>query len=346
MHYWLLICVLAAGESEPISPRIPPAFPGVHSEQESAAGPSNTPSRGFSVDTDKIPPARPYDPSKDRAGSAEWLLRRMAGAGDPVLRMRAAEAWPVAEDQIRDLDEIMRKLNDPAPEVRLGALQRVNRLDKALVFGYTMRIMAGGNLEQVRLLDAALPQLAEALSELMMETLRTDIETIHHRRIAAYCLGRMGARTAADVLAETAWSDEAELARAGVDALALLAAPEAARHWKELLDHPEGYFKLRAVHALAALRDPNSYEILRQILLGNTHPGMEYETLLAVKGYPPEMLVPLLVEIMEQNQNLRSEVLPMLRHTTGMNLGSQPAAWREWLDRMMRGTSPPLVPGS
>ena len=80
-------------------------------------------------------------------------------------------------------------------------------------------------MEDVKALDAALPFLGDTIGYYMMETLRTELEAPQHRRIAAYCLGRMGIQNAAEVLEPNVWAQDTALAQACLDSLALLLPP-------------------------------------------------------------------------------------------------------------------------
>ena len=115
---------------------------------------------------------------------------------------------------------------------------------------------------------------------------RTEIETVEHRRLAAYCLGRTGAQEAKDILTDNLHAEDADFAKTCLDALATLLPPGTTSTWLNLLDHPDSYFKTRAVRALAALGEPKSLDALRMILIGQSYPDMQSIALQAVKDYP------------------------------------------------------------
>lgn len=342
----VFIPFLLVAQDEEVSSRIPPAFP----TGTSVSTGSNTDEPGrypeeFPTGKPRYPEVKSYTPpSRQAPGSAHWLLRRMAETDSPDLRMRASEAWPVSETDARGMREIIHHLNDPSSKVRTGAQQRLSTQDNALVFSYVMRTMVGGTITDVKSLDTALPYLGNTIGSYMLETLRTGLETPQHRRIAAYCLGRMGVHAASEDLAANLWADDAVLARTCLDALASLLPPGSVPHWIKLLDHPDPYFKTRAVHALAGMYSHKSFDTLRQIALGQAYPELAGEVLRGIRGYPPEILYPLLVEIMEQNKTLRSSALRILRARTQMDLGTRPGPWREWLTRAAAAPPPPLVP--
>ena len=344
LYFLVALCVFASSEGEIIAPRIPPAFPRTQgSDVVPPTQDENFPASAL-PGHQNLPAARVYEIRPESRGSADWLIRRMAESESPDLRMRAMEAWPLSEDASRDLREIILRLSDPNPMVRASSRQRLRNTDAALVFSYVMRTMTGGSLDAVRELDAALPSMDDDLALYLVETLRTELETPLHKRIAAYCLGRMGAYDASDALAEFLWSDDADLARACLDAMAGLLSPGSTPHWLTLLDHPDYYFKATAVRALAALGNPKALETLRGILLGNAHPDVRQDALRAVSEYPPVTLFPLLIEIMEMNPALSASALAMLRRQSGMDLGRHPAPWREWWGQVTAPPSSPILP--
>ncbi len=340
----LTLVLAAAGEES--APRIPPAFPeGREWSQEAAPGraaplplalpPGVSQPDASAVEMRATPPA-----------DANWIVKRMAESDDAAVRKRASEMWPVAETVMEDMDVFIHALADPSEEVRAGALERLKKMDSAEVFGYVMRIMVGGALEQVRAVDKALPAMDGILTSFMMETLRTDLETLLHRRIAAYCLGRMSAVSAVDVLGEYSWSDDDTLARACVDALYAIGAPQSMPHWMALLDHHDPYHRHLAVHALAALGGPNSFERLKRLILSGTEdPTLQSAALRALGQHPPDMLFPLLVEALGTNRALRSTALRMLREQAGVDFGWDMSAWREWLQAQLHEAPSPIVPG-
>ena len=278
------------------------------------------------------------------SGSAAWILHRLLEAETPELRMRAAETWPISEEDAGAIRVVIAQLSDPSTTVRSGARQRLATVDRGRLFAYTMRTLSSGTLEEVAPLNNALSQLGDFLNPLLLETLRTEIETVEHRRLAAYCLGRTGAQEAKDILTDNLHAEDADFAKTCLDALATLLPPGTTSTWLNLLDHPDSYFKTRAVRALAALGEPKSLDALRMILIGQSYPDMQSIALQAVKDYPPEILIPLLIEVMETNPGLAPKALQLLRNRTGMDLGRRPGPWREWLNSQMAGPPSPLVP--
>ena len=277
--------------------------------------------------------------------SADWLLRRMAESENPAARRRASEAWPVSDEVMRDLNALVYALADPDPGVRDGAVGRIRAIAPAEVFGFTMRVMVAGDAEQVRALESALPLLSDLLEPFMLETLRTEIETSQHRRIAAFCLGRMGAHRAIDALAEHAWNEDALISRASVDALYAIASPAAETHWMKLLEHAELYFRVQAVRALAVIGSPSAFARLRQIILSEGEETVQSEALAMIADYPGEQLLPLLVEILEINAPLRTRALQLLRARSGLELGARPSDWRAWVNAFLAGPPPsPIMP--
>ncbi len=342
--FLVMLFFLVSTEGEIRIPEIPPAFPDTQQHTLNGDSHSAPKPQAFPAGKKTLPQVRSYTPARNMSDSAGWLLERMSVSDSPELRMRAAEAWPLSESDARGVQEIVEGLSDPDSMVRTGARQRLSEQNKALVFSYAMRTMVGGTIEEVKSLDAALPHLGATLGSYMTETLRTELETPQHRRIAAYCLGRMGMHNATEALAAHLWSQDTDLARACVDALALLLPPDSTPYWLELLEHSEPYFKTQAVRALAILGDPKSFDALKRIVLGETHPELQQEALRCISGYPPGMLYPVLIEIMEKNENLRAEAYRMLRGRTGLDLGWRPGPWREWLNTAAAGPTPPLVP--
>lgn len=347
LNLYSIFIVIAFLSQEGESPgnSIPPAFPAWRQD----SGVANTVPEKAPVAAPpgvEIPPrAREYSRPESPPGSAAWLLHRMAATDSPALRQRAAEAWPISEEDEKPLQAILRGLSDPAETVRAGAQQRLSEVRSSVIFAYVMRTMTAGASEEVKALDSALPSLGNILDTFLMETLRTELETPEHKRIAAWCLGRTKVLEAAPLLFELAWNSDPELAKTALDALVTLMPPGTTPQWLPLLDHPDPYFKAHAVRALAILREPGSFEKLRLISLGQLEPELQMTALRALSTYPDDTLVPLLVEIMEANRGLAAYALQLLRQRTNIDLGNHPGAWREWLDTMAASPSYPLVPG-
>ena len=177
-----------------------------------------------------------------------------------------------------------------------------------------------------------------------METVRTELEAPEHRRIAAYSLGRMGFQDGATVLESNVWVDDAALARACLDALALLLPPGSTPCWLKLLGHPDPQFRVVAVRALAALGDPKALDALKQILFGQADTDLQSEVLRSLQEYPPELLYPLLIDVMERVDALRPAAARILRKRTNLDLGQRPGPWREWLNSITAAPTPPLMP--
>lgn len=291
-----------------------------------------------------FPEMRNYSPTNPPSSSADWVVKRMAMADSADLRKRAAEVWPIADDDMENLKQLIRKLSDPDAKVQSSALHRIKQLDKTTVFAYAMRTFAAGILDDVKMLNASLPALHDLLGDLMLETLRTEIEMPLHKRIAAYCLGQMGVHAAVDDLAECVWSDDPSLAHMCIESLARINAPSATLHWRAILDHPDLEFKQYAVTALSTSPNPIGFNILSDIVLGRSHSELQRYVLKSISGYPPLLLFPLLIDVMEQNAFLRKPAADILRQQTQMDLGPDPSAWRSWFNNTFYPSPPPIVP--
>ncbi len=251
----------------------------------------------------------------------------------------------MSDDVMNDLNMLVYAMADPDSRVRDGAVSRMRDRAPEEVFGFTMRVMVAGDAEQVRALNSALPRLSDLLEPFMVETLRTEIEASQHRRIAAFCLGRMGAHRAIDVLADHAWHEDASIAHASVDALYAIASLAAEPHWLKLLEHPESYFRVQSVRALAVIGSPGAFARLRQIILGEGDETMQSAALAMLADYPGDQLFPLLVEILEVNAPLRTHALQLLRARSGRELGARPSDWRAWVKAFLAGPPPsPITP--
>jgi len=343
---FLIVAVFApcAVAQENRVPTIPPAFP--------ETAPYKQP-----VTSEELPPPVAVPPGQSRnrlsvpatpeapAAGADWVLRRMATSEDAEVRKRASEAWPVNESVIKEMDILVYALVDPDEQVRRGAIDRLYRLESGQVFGYVMRMLVSGAAEQVRALDGALPSLEPVLAPLMAETLRTELETPQHRRIAAYCLGRMKALNAIETLGNYAVEQDGELSRTCADALYAIGTPETTSCWMPMLDHRDAYCRRLAARALACLGGPNALERLKAMLLDeNEDLALQTETLQVFGERPPGVLLPLLVDVVEYNSQLRPTALRMLRTYANVDFGGDVAAWRNWLNGLMAPPPPPIVP--
>jgi HEAT repeat protein len=292
----------------------------------------------------ETPPSIPSVPEAPSA-SADWVLRRMATSEDAEVRRRASEAWPVSDSFMDAMNTLVYALADPDQKVRAAAVDRLHRMEQFQVFGYVMRTMVAGTADRVRALDGALPALEAALAPLMEETLRTEIEAAEHRRIAAYCLGRMGGDGAVDTLGHYAAGNDMTLSRACADALYAIGTPRTIPHWMTLLEHQDLYCRRLAALGLAFLGGPNAFERLRLLILdGNEEVSLQTDALQALQDHPPMSLYPLLVEVLEQNLQVRPVALRILRARAGVDYGANMEAWREWLHSLTAVTVSPIVP--
>lgn len=345
-HGLLLLAIAAhtAFAQEETRPKIPPAFPEstTHTQPElmEALPPPVAVPHGHAR-TQLPAPAFP-NPTE---ASANWVLKRMATSKDAAIRKRASEAWPVSETTVEEMNALVYALVDHDDLVRQGAIDRLYRLEANQVFGYVMRILVGGAKTQVYAIDAALPLLEPVLTPLMKETLRTELETPQHRRIAAYCLGRMKALNAVETLGQYAVEQDTDLSRACADALYAIGTSETTPYWMQLLAHDDMYCRRLAARALAYLGGPNAVDRLKIMLLDdNEELTLQTETLQAFGNRPPKMLLPLLVDVLEHNPQLRPAALRMLRTYTDEDFGRDISAWRNWVNRLMKSTPPPVVP--
>lgn len=275
--------------------------------------------------------------------SAAWLLRRLHESEDPANRARASEAWPISDATMADMNALMPALLDSAPEVRAAALRRIESHTPYEVFGYVMQTMTQGNAASVHAVNEALPHLESMLGPLMAETLRTELETLPHRRIAAYCLGRMGSAIHADLLAEQAWNKEVELDRACVNALYGILAPQSLPHWFSILEHPDYHCRATAVRALAVIGGSAAFDQLCALILHEGETALQTEALQAVADYPEAQLFPLLVESLERNPDTRPLALHQLRTRAGVDFGADLPSWRRWLEEYMAPPPPPPI---
>lgn len=343
--FYLLFFIAAGVAQEGGESKFPVAFPDTTADSQPANSGSTIPAPVAippgKTETPLSIPSVPEAPS----ASADWVLRRMATSEDAELRRRASEAWPVSNAFMDAMNTLVYALADPDTKVRAAAVDRLHRLEPVQVFGYVMRTLVAGTADRVRALDGALPALEAALAPLMEETLRTEIETLEHRRIAAYCLGRMGGDGAVDTLGHYAAGNDIILSRACADALYAIGTPGTVPHWMALLEHQDLYCRRLAARALAFLGGPNAFERLRLLILDvNEDASLQTDALQALQDHPPMSLYPLLVEVLERNLQVRPVALRILRARAGVDYGANMAAWREWLHSLNAVTVPPIVP--
>lgn len=347
LRFGMLCCTVfavAVSAQQNKTSRIPPAFPestpSAQTEPEEILPPPVAVPPGNSQDHLSVP-ATPDRP----APSAAWVLRRMATSEDATVRKRASEAWPISDSAIKEMNTLVYALVDPDDQVRRGAEDRLQQLKPAQVFGYVMRTLVGGTTEQVRMLDGALPAMEPMAAPFMIETLRTELETPEHKRIAAYCLGRMKALNAVETLGDYALKQDSQLSGVCADALYAIGTAETTPYWMQLLDHQDTYCRRLAARALAYLGGPNALARLRTILLdGNEDLALQTDTLQAFSERPPGVLLPLLIDVLEHNGQLRSTALRMLRNVADVDFGRDVAAWRHWLNNLMAPPPPPIMP--
>ncbi len=323
---------LADAQAPPDAPSALPHVPGRPTATAGvppAAGESRMP--GAFPQNDPAP--APDESVASPKSSAPALLEQMRRDPDPEVRARALEAWPLTEARESALTGAFSELDSPDPALRAAARRMVDGAPAEELFAYLMRTLSWGAPERVYAVDAALPGMGRKVESLLSGTLETEIEDMRHRRVAAYCLGRIGNPANAALLVKYAWSEDRDLADACIQGLALLRAPQTVGDWSALLDHEDADVKLQAVAALGGIDTPPARRILMEVATGARPQGLAVQQAAAEQaaGWAAVDAVPALVEILRANTALVSPVTRLLRQKTGKNFGPDPNAWTRWM---------------
>jgi hypothetical protein len=347
----LLVLASRAAVPEPPPPQVasPPVVPGTPAPQEYSRIPASIArvSRLLDApDPEWLPPVTPPHLVSDTQDNAETALRAMEVSASPAVRARALEALKETA-AVGAADRFQVALTDPDPAVRGLAFQELGKNHPAQLYEYVITALAGGAIEAVAAVNLALPNLRSVLETPMMNTLADAAALPLHRRSAAYALGKMGSQAAGPALAEGVWATDPDMAFTCAQALSSLRDAQPADAWMRMLEHPQPAVRGMAVDALAGIGGAAAHDAIVSILSGArpVEVALQVYTVRAIKGWPGEVLYPLLVDTMRRNPPLSAVAAEVLQTRTGQRIGPDPEQWQQWLDSPPPEPAPVPPPG-
>ena len=284
--------------------------------------------------------AAPGAAARPRSQEALPVLVESAQSEDAATRLQAIEGL-ARSGGARYAGMFVAALSDPSQEVRDLAVRVLLALDAAATFEPLMGALAAGGQEGMGVY-AALPALRDALESPMLDLLRSAAAPRPRKLLAAWCLGQMKSIRAAPLLAELAWSADAELAVCCARALVALQDPLIVPQAVQLTAHPMPEVRWAVVESLADLADPEALEALGRVAAAPPFDDRDLsrravELLGATGDYN---VIPLLIEAMRRNLWARAAAGDVLRRMTGKLLGDLPSDWADWYEQRQQLSAP------
>ena len=139
----------------------------------------------------------------------------------------------------------------------------------------------------------------------------------------------MRVREAGGALLDAAYSGDAGVAWAAVEAMDDLRDFEAEDRWAGLLRHPDPEVGAYALDVLEERGGIWGFSKLRALALDETvsSPALRVQAVHALGSWPPAVCVPVLIKIMEAAPALAPEAGEALAKCTGQDFGPNPAEW-------------------
>lgn len=288
-------------------------------------------------------PATPSGAAQDTHGGVN-LLRDMARSEDPATRLRAIELWKSGSGT-HEWSLLIPLLSDPAPEVRDAAANAMARSCEERPDEFAeqaLLAMQYPDSAQAQALAGVLPMLRGAVEGVLIQALTAAETSVARRAAAAACLGAAGSEKAVRELGEGAWDADPVLALACVKALASIRSPECGPVWQELLTHADPAVRLIALDGIVETGGAEVADQLRRIAAGETETdgAVKASAIHHLAGFAPRVAVPMLVQILVAHPPARAAVAEELKRLTGMDFGTNPVEWQQWLE-VVEGKRPP-----
>lgn len=264
-------------------------------------------------------------------GSARPAARQLALSEDPELRRRAIEA--LGKDvTATNLAELLWALGDADPGVRETAAERAATLAPAALLQQVLDILVANDEASVHALDAALPELRDALADEFLRMFRDRDLPIPLRRAAAYSLGKMRVTTAAHHLAAATWDAEPTLAASSALALHALRDTQTVRDWAALRKHADAGIQNLAIQSLAELGGREAFAAIAEVAYSQEGYDSQLveQSIRALAVWPRADCVPALIEVLKRNPTFRKVATELLQFRTGQALPADAAAWEDW----------------
>lgn len=272
------------------------------------------------------------------------VARALALSGDVRQRMRAVELWSVSASH-ESVSGLLAALGDPDDGVRRASARALSDIESPELLNRVLEILANPASAEAQAVIQVLPELRPQLEAPMTDLLDRESAPQVQRWTAAYCVGRMGCVGTAPELLQLTFSDDTVLARTAAQALASLRSPETARDWFGLAQHPDPEVRRMAIEAIGMVGGLEAVDFLRSTAYGATEQDYFLQSVAVqqIAGLPRETSVPILIDIMKNCVQMRSEATGWLRSITGVDLPENPDEWDRWYKFATGQIRPPLV---
>ncbi len=252
----------------------------------------------------------------------------MTRSEDPYMRQRALESIQAIDPT--QLLPAWNALRDPNPENRMLAIEYLRQAPAESLAKLLLEHLNGPEGAQwTTVLEEPLASLRSTMEPYMIAVLQGGDRPLIEQRIALWSLGRMGSLAALPLLSEGAWSLEPALVEESVYALEALRNTTTVPVWAKLTQHEHYAVRQIAVKNLNTLGGPESFDALAALALGATpiDPILQQDVVRGLTQWPPEETVPLLLQVMHQNPNVRRLVGAYFRQLTGATLPDMAPQW-------------------
>ncbi len=274
----------------------------------------------------------PGDADRQFSDDASVALQAMTQDPDPETRIQGLLGLADAA-AAESVTLLVNALDDPAPEVREIALQKLGILDtERLVRELVARLASHDEFTRWSV-DRALPQLKPRIEAPMLSLLDAPDMDPGTRIVAARALGAMGSEEAVPSLSRAAFeTTDTGLAQAAAEALAVIASPNGLPALQELSRYPDARVRAEALTGLARIGGPVALSAIEAMALDphesdirNRREAIRYIGLLG-----GERSIETLINTMNRYPQTRETVVVALTRLTGLNLGNSPLEWTRW----------------
>ena len=257
--------------------------------------------------------------------TAQW------SAGDPALQRTALEALGAARDA-EEAYRLLTVLESPDTGLHEPAMRALQATSPGVLVPALLAAFSSPEALSLDLGSRLAPLRSPVLEDHLLTLLERMANDASERAAAARALGVLRSTKAIPAFHRAIEAGIYPLAQAALDGLFVLRATEATPVWVALLRHPEPQIAATAVRALGDLGGTAAQEALFAVAISSeAAPAMHSAALLAIGSWPYMEAVPALVSVLEQNPSLRGPVSRALRDKTGLDLGADPALWRQWM---------------
>jgi len=287
-----------------------------------------------------IAPAHPGIPVKPGAQTAVSVLRRSAESDDVETRLRALEGL-ARSGESSSIDAFLDALSDPSEEIRTLAGQFLAKCDANAVCEKVLLDLADPFSDAFAATSEVLPELKELIEDELLRVMQSDTESSQRRMAAAYALGRIGTVGAIPSLAELAWSGNDALSVTCANALCSIRDPLVLSALVRLVEYPVRDVQIASLAAMVAVGGKEPMEALAHVAVEPPNQDSELSRcavrLMGASG--DEQVVPLLVDVLQKNGEVRGAAVQALRQLTGEYAGDTGQDWAEWYQRKLESAA-------